>query len=67
VRYIIRVWCSTEYGEMMTYMSLSPNDEAQRTRQGWHGDIKDEIWDLLQAGSDEHLGVHDKLRENVVL
>ncbi len=50
----------------MTYMTLNDNSEKQ-TNISWDGDIRDEIWDILQAGSDEHLGPHDTLREKVVL
>lgn len=50
-----------------TKMILKNPHQEERTFYQWWDDIRDEIWDLLQAGSTQHLDPHDRLRSRVVL
>lgn len=64
---IIRIYTEAKIGEHeKTYITLE-DSSGKSNWLAWQGDIRDEIWDILQAGSDEHLDPHDRLREKVVL
>jgi hypothetical protein len=63
---ITRVWC-----RIVQHID-APNEYTTCLRQSnteapmeWDGDIRDQIWELLQLGSDTHLDPDDKLREMV--
>lgn len=70
VAYIVRVWTENQWNSnnqkyVITKMTLY-NPRQDHTVHQWNGDIRDEIWELLQLGSDTHLDPDDKLREMVV-
>ncbi len=53
---------------MVTKTGHHGNESTQKNiNYEWDGDLIDEIWDILQAASADHLDRDDKLREIVVL
>ena len=62
---IMRVFVRYQYGGLNTIIvQTHSGDDDGETK--FDGDIRDEIWELLQLGSDTHLDPDDKLREMVV-
>lgn len=69
---IVRVGRGDNNGHITTWMITKTPHHGDSTgtkniNYEWNGDMIDEIWDILQAGSTVHLDPHDKLREKVVL
>jgi hypothetical protein len=70
---IVRIGTGTDIdGDPITWMVTKTGHHGNETTKKnisfqWDGDLIDEIWDILQAASTDHLDPHDKLREVVVL